>query len=296
MRRPIPPTPRLAVGKYVTLAVLLALGGLSWVWLLRAASGMGMDMTPTMGLAVAPFMILWIVMMVAMMAPTAAPMVLTYHAITARRADRGVIPATWVFVGGYLLLWAVTGFAAFALARGAETAAQALTVPPRGAARLGGAVLCAAGIYQFTPWKAFCLARCGHPVGFIMRSWRGGLSGAFRMGLLHGLYCLGCCWLLFAILFPLGMMNIVAMAAITLLILAEKTLPQRQWGATVTGTLLILYGGAVIVSPVLLPTFSGRPAMAMPGMKMPDVKMPDVKMPDVKMPGMTMPQAATPPR
>jgi len=122
----------------------------------------------------------------------------------------------------------VTGLAAFALARGAETAAQALTVPQRSAARLGGAILCAAGIYQFTPWKAFCLARCGHPVGFIMRSWRGGLGGAFRMGLLHGLYCLGCCWLLFAILFPLGMMNIVAMAAITLLILAEKTLPQRR--------------------------------------------------------------------
>ena len=286
MRRPIPPTPGLAVGKYTTLALLLALGGLSWVWLLRADTATGMDMTPTMGLSVAPFMILWIVMMVAMMAPTAAPMVLTYHAVTARRADRGVIPATWVFVGGYLLLWAVTGLAAFALARGAETAAQALTVPQRSAARLGGAILCAAGIYQFTPWKAFCLARCGHPVGFIMRSWRGGLGGAFRMGLLHGLYCLGCCWLLFAILFPLGMMNIVAMAAITLLILAEKTLPQRRWGSAITGALLILYGGAVIVSPGLLPTFSERPAMAMPGMKTPEMTMP----------GMTMPQAATPPK
>jgi predicted metal-binding membrane protein len=291
MRRLIPPTPDFAVGRYTTLAVLLALGGLSWVWLLRADTATGMDMTPTMGLAVAPFMILWVVMMMAMMAPTAAPMVLTFHAVTARRTDRGVVPATWVFVGGYVLLWAVTGFAAFALARGAETGAQALTVPPRSAARLGGAILCAAGIYQFTPWKAFCLARCGHPVGFIMRSWRGGLSGAFRMGLLHGLYCLGCCWLLFAILFPLGMMNIVAMAAITLLILAEKTLPQRRWGSVITGALLILYGGAVIVSPGLLPTFSERPAMAMPGMKTPGEKTPEMKMP-----GMAMRQAATPPR
>ena len=99
MRRPILPTPGFAVGKYTTLAVLLSLGGLSWVWLLRADGATGMDMTPTMGLAVAPFMILWIVMMVAMMAPMAAPMVLTYHAITSRRADRGVVFATWVFVG-----------------------------------------------------------------------------------------------------------------------------------------------------------------------------------------------------
>jgi predicted metal-binding membrane protein len=256
-------------GQFATLAILVVIAALSWVWLLRAAKGGGMDMSPTMGLALAPFLVLWTVMMVAMMAPTAAPMILTYHAITSRRTDRGAFPPTWLFVGGYILLWALTGFVAYALAWGAEIAARHFALSPRAAARIGGAVMVVAGIYQVTPWKAFCLARCGHPVGFIMRSWRGGLSGAFRMGWRHGLYCLGCCWLLFAILFPLGMMNIAAMAAIMLLILTEKTLPQRRWGAAVAGAILVIYGGSVIARPSLLPTFSGRPSMAMPGMAMP---------------------------
>jgi len=253
----------------VTLAILLVIAGLSWAWLLRSPAGGGMDMSPTMGLALAPFLILWIVMMVAMMAPAAAPMVLTYHAITSRRTERGGFPATWVFVGGYLLLWALTGCVAYALAWGAEIAAGHFAVSPRWSARIGGAILCLAGIYQFTPWKSFCLAQCGHPIRFIMTFWRGGLTGAFRMGWRHGLYCLGCCWLLFAILFPLGMMNIAAMAAIALLILAEKTLPHRRWGAGVAGVILLIYGGSVIVVPRLLPTFSAGAGMGMPGMAMP---------------------------
>jgi len=248
--------PSLAAGRYATLAILLGLAGLSWAWLIRTASGGGMAMS----LALAPFLTLWVVMMVAMMAPTAAPMILTYHAITSRRTGGGAFPATWVFVGGYLLLWALTGFVAYALA----LAAGHFALSPRWSARIGGAVLVAAGLYQVTPWKAFCLAHCGHPVGFIMASWRGGLSGAFRMGLRHGLYCLGCCWLLFAILFPLGMMNVAAMAAITLLILAEKTLPQRRWGAALAGAVLVIYGGAVIAVPSLLPTFVPDHGMAMP--------------------------------
>ena len=266
-------------GQYATLAVLLGLAGLAWGFLLRTPSGGGMDMSPTMGLALVPFLILWIVMMVAMMAPTAAPMILTYQAINARRAERSAVPATWIFIVGYLFLWALTGILAYGLARGAESAAEHLAVSPRGCARVGGAILCAAGLYQFTPWKAFCLARCGHPVGFIMRSWRGGLSGAFRMGVRHGLYCLGCCWLLFALLFPLGMMNIAAMAAITLLILAEKTLPPRRWGTAIAGAILLLYGGAVMVAPSLLPTFSDQPAMAMFGMAMPGMAMPGIAIP-----------------
>jgi predicted metal-binding membrane protein len=98
---------------------------------------------------------------------------------------------------------------------------------PETAARIGGAVLVAAGLYQLSPLKDLCLSQCRTPVGFIMTSWRDGILGALRMGLRHGAYCLGCCWLLFAILFPLGMMNIAAMAAVTALVFAEKTLP---WG------------------------------------------------------------------
>ncbi len=276
MDRPILPRRLSGVvaGQYVTLAVLLVLAGLAWWWLIRMPSGGAMEMSPTMGLALAPFLVLWAVMMVAMMAPTAAPMVLTFHAITARGRERSAFPPTWLFVGGYLLLWVLTGLVAYALALAAESAARHFAVPARGAARVGGAILCLAGLYQFTPWKSFCLSQCSHPIRFIMTSWRGGLSGAFRMGVRHGLYCLGCCWLLFAILFPLGMMNIAAMAAITLLILAEKTLPQRRWGGAVAGAILVIYGAAVIVAPGLLPTFSQTTGMAMPGMGMPGMKMP----------------------
>ena len=260
----------VAAGRYTTLAILLVLAGLSWRWLLGMPSGVGMSMSPTMGLSIAPFLILWTVMMVAMMAPTAAPMILTYQAITSRRTERNSTPTTWVFVGGYLLLWALTGVGAYALAVGAEHAARHFAVSPRWAARLGGAVIVVAGIYQFTPWKAFCLAQCGNPIQFIMTSWRGGVTGALRMGLRHGLYCLGCCWLLFAILFPLGMMNIAAMAAITLLILAEKTLPPRRWSVGVAGAILVIYGSAVIAAPSLLPTFSAGTSMAMPSAPVPN--------------------------
>src|ERR671938_1047278 len=92
------------------------------------------------------------------------------------------------------------------------------------AGRLGGGILTVAGLYQFSPLKHLCLAKCRSPMAFIMTSWRDGYGGAFRMGLEHGLYCLGCCWLLFVILFPLGMTNVAAMAVITLLIFAEKSL------------------------------------------------------------------------
>ena len=256
-------------GQYATLAVLLMLAAFSWGWLMHAPAGGAMAMGPTMGLALVPFLGLWVVMMVAMMAPTAAPMILTYQAINARRTERSAVPATWVFTGGYLLLWALTGLLAYALAWGTEIATRHFALSPRWAARIGGAILCAAGIYQFTPWKAFCLTRCSHPVGFIMSFWRGGLSGAFRMGWRHGLYCLGCCWLLFAILFPLGMMNVAAMAAITLLILAEKTLPPRRWSTGLAGAALLIYGASVIVAPSLLPTFSQPASAPIAGMTMP---------------------------
>ena len=119
-----------------------------------------------------------------------------------------------------------------ALAAEALPCAHALS--PATAARIGGAVVIAAGIYQLTPLKDLCLSKCRTPITFIMTSWRDGTAGALRMGLLHGAYCLGCCWLLFAILFPLGIMNIGAMAGITLIIFAEKTLPWVAGGSHLT--------------------------------------------------------------
>ena len=118
-----------------------------------------------------------------------------------------------------------------------------------------------AGVYQFTPLKNTCLSKCRTPITFVMTSWRSGTAGALRMRWLHGLYCFGCCWLLFVILLPLGMMNVAAMATITLLILAEKVLPWGRAVAYAAAALLIAYGVAVIATPRLLPTFSAHSKM-----------------------------------
>jgi predicted metal-binding membrane protein len=243
---------------YAILAILLAMAALCWAALAWDYPSFEMDMTLayTMGLSLASFLIVWIVMMVAMMFPTAAPMILTFHAIQRRKTGRGAVFGAWAFVAGYLLLWALTGVGAYALARGAEVAAAYFGLSARSFARIGGGALVLAGFYQATPLKNICLSQCRTPVAFVMSSWRSGAMGAWRMGWLHGLYCFGCCWLLFVILFPLGMMNVAAMAAVTLLILAEKVLPWGRAVSRVSAALLIAYGGAVMVAPQLLPTFS----------------------------------------
>jgi predicted metal-binding membrane protein len=246
------------VQDYAILAILLVVAAPCWASLAwdYPSSAMDMALPYTMGLSLTPFLLIWVIMMVAMMFPTAAPMILTFHKIQRRRASPGAFLATWVFVAGYLLLWALTGLAAFALARAVEAEITYFAVSSRSVARIGGAVLILAGLYQFTPAKNFCLLKCRTPVAFIMTSWRGGTMGALRMGWLHGLYCSGCCWLLFVILFPLGMMNVAAMAAITLLILAEKLFPWDRLISVAAGAALIIYGGVVIAKPTLLPTFS----------------------------------------
>jgi predicted metal-binding membrane protein len=111
-----------------------------------------------------------------------------------------------------------------------------------------------AGLYQLSPLKRSCLAKCRTPLDFVLSSWREGYMGSFRMGLEHGVYCLGCCWLLFVIFFPLGMMNVAAMAVVTVLIFAEKSLPLGQRIAQVAALVLIVYGVLVVVMPSVLPT------------------------------------------
>ena len=209
----------------------------------------------TMGAEPVLFLALWVVMMVAMMFPTAAPMILTFAQVQAGRRERGAafVP-TWVFVGSYLLVWTMFGVVAYALARAAEMAADSSPALAEHAPRLGGAAIALAGLYQVSPLKTACLSKCRSPLNWLMASWREERGGAIRMGLEHGLYCLGCCWLLFVILFPLGMMNITAMALITVLIFAEKTLPVGRGIAQIAAVILIVYGLAVVVEPGLLPT------------------------------------------
>ncbi len=251
----------------VILGLLLALAAVGWVLLAWQGTGAGMDMamaSPTMGMRAPLFLATWVVMMVAMMFPTAAPMILTFHKVQAGKRQRGeAFVATWVFVAAYMLIWTLSGGAAYAGALAAEAIAARAALSPATAARIGGAVLVTAGLYQLTPLKDLCLSKCRTPISFIMTSWRDGVAGALRMGLLHGAYCLGCCWLLFVILFPLGMMNIAAMAMITLVIFAEKTLPWGRPVARATAAALVAYGVVVLAAPPALPTFMVGGGMAM---------------------------------
>ena len=189
------------------------------------------------------FLALWVVMMVAMMFPTAAPMILLFHRIQAKRRSSGqAFVATWVFIAAYLALWSATGVVAWLAALAGEALLRQAGVPTETIARIGGGLLVIAGLYQLTPLKNICLAACRSPMGFVATSWSEGVGGALSMGLRHGLACLGCCWLLFAILFPLGLMNVAAMAVITILIFAEKVFPWGRRAAQAGAAILIVYG------------------------------------------------------
>ncbi len=241
--------------RYLILGGLLLLSAFAWVLLIWQANRMSNQaMGLTMGMSAFLFMAIWVVMMVAMMFPTAAPMILMFTNIYAskRKQERPFVP-TWVFVGAYLLVWSLCGIVAYLLAIGIEQlAAQSMWLMEQ-AARIGGVVLLVAGLYQLSPLKNICLSKCRTPLQFILGSWRDGYGGAFRMGLEHGAYCLGCCWLLFVILFPLGIMNIAVMALVTALIFAEKALPIGRQISKLAGVGLIIYGVLVMFLPTALP-------------------------------------------
>ena len=229
----------------VILVLLLALATAAWavvVW-----QGHDVSMATAWGLDALLFLAMWVVMMVAMMLPTAAPMILAFHSVHARNHQPdGAFVSTWVFMAAYLLVWALSGIAAYA---GALAAAA---VHPALADEVSGLILMVAGIYQITPLKQRCLSECRRPI--IMTSWHHRTADAFHMGLLYGVYCLGCCWLLFVILFPLDM-TIGAMAAVTLIILGEKTLRRPEFVSYGAAVILVLYGGLMVVTPGLPAVF-----------------------------------------
>jgi predicted metal-binding membrane protein len=191
--------------------------------------------------------VMWTVMMVAMMAPSASPMVLTFGAMNRRRRNGGkpYVSAT-VFFAGYLAIW--TGFSALAAVAQWELHRAALLSSAMAASSpaLSGGLLVAAGVFQWTPWKDSCLRRCRSPLAFLISEWRNGNWGAFHMGMRHGLYCLGCCWFLMLLPFVAGVMNFLWMAAITVFILVEKALPAGDRIGRAAGILLVVAGGALL--------------------------------------------------
>lgn len=238
----------------VILVLLLLAAAAAWGTLVWQSRG-PMPSDLTMGMGIVVFLLVWVVMMAAMMFPAAAPMVLLFARFQAerRRTGRAFIP-TWVFVGAYMLVWLSAGVAAYVGALvGERIGAGNLWLSMNGT-RVTGALLIVTGLYQLTPMKGACLSKCRSPFAFITSSWRDGYGGAVRMGFQHGLYCLGCCWLLFVLLFPLGMMNVALLALLSLVIFVEKVTPYGDRASWLMGLALMVYGLAVILSPDLLPT------------------------------------------
>ena len=244
---------RLKRQRRLILISLLTLAAVSWVLVVRQ-TGMPEGAGPTMGMTVPLFLAAWVAMMVAMMFPTAAPMIMMFATVSTGKRQRGqpFVP-TWIFVGSYLMIWVAFGVLADIVAVGAGALSKQSIWVMENAPRLGGLLLLLAGAYQLSPLKNVCLTKCRSPLSFILTSWRDGPTGAVRMGLKHGAYCLGCCWLLFAILFPLGIMNIAVMVALTLLIFAEKTVPIGPMIGRLAGVGLIGYGALVVLVPHVLP-------------------------------------------
>jgi predicted metal-binding membrane protein len=190
---------------------------------------------------------MWSTMMIAMMVSSAAPMVLLFAAIRRKQAtSASPLADAWIFLGGYLLIW--TGFSlAATLAQWALERAGLLSMAMAStSALLGGAILLLAGFYQFTPVKNVCLRYCQSPVLFLSRYWRPGATGALRMGLRHGGYCLGCCWFLMALLFVGGVMNLFWIAGIALYVAGEKLLPLGHRFSRAAGVGLIASGLMVL--------------------------------------------------
>jgi predicted metal-binding membrane protein len=238
----------------VALAVLVAL---CWAYLL-AGAGMSMHemdgmlmpmrMEPwTLHYAVIVF-VMWSVMMAAMMLPSAAPMILLYATIARRPGQARGEMKTASFVGGYIVVWALFSAAAVALQFRLEQAALLSSMMEMTSIALAGAILILAGLYQWTPLKRACLRRCRSPLDFLMTEWREGGVGAFVMGLRHGLYCLGCCWLLMLLLFVGGIMNLVWIAALAVFVLIEKIAPAGYWIGRAAGLALVVWGGATLTA------------------------------------------------
>jgi predicted metal-binding membrane protein len=239
--------------RLVISAALAALTIVSWAQMVWPAGAPGGSerLLPCCGSRFSVAFAMWVVMMAGMMIPSVAPMVLTHAAIMRRRTTQGLpYVSSGLFLSGYMLAWtafsALAAFAQWLLYRTALLDGHSLSVGPWA----GGAVLLAAGLFQLSPAKNACVAQCRAPVGYFLTEWREGPGGAVSMGLRHGLTCIGCCWLLMAVLFSVGIMNLLWGAVITAFVIAEKVLP---WPRAVgwAGTAMCLGGAAVLACRAL---------------------------------------------
>ncbi len=236
------------------LALLFALAALGWWWTIDRMQGMDGGPWTALG-TFAWFVGVWVVMMAAMMLPSVAPTVALYSCMTRSRSP--VAPV--LFAAGYLIAWGGIGVAAFGVAAGGAVWTDVLAWD-RGGRWVAGAVLIGAAAYELTPLKEVCLGKCRTPLGFLLGSWREGVSGAVQMGVRHGAWCIGCCWALMLSLFALGVMSVVWMAVVAGLIAFEKLIPSRRAATYGTAVVLLVLGLVVLAAPAALPglTIPGR--------------------------------------
>ncbi|MBA5690501.1 DUF2182 domain-containing protein [Rugamonas apoptosis] len=242
------------------VAAVMLVVAIAWAYLLAGAGTMeemdGMLMPMSAGRWTAGHALImlgmWIVMMVAMMLPSALPVLLLYGTIVRRKAaQQGAGPgyAVALFALGYLAVWSLFSVAAVALQYVLERAALLSPMMESTSIVLAGLTLVAAGVYQWTPIKSTCLAHCQSPLEFVLANWRGGGLGAFRMGVRHGAFCVGCCWPLMLLLFVGGVMNLVWIAGLAVYVLVEKLTPPGHWISRATGVVFIAWGVATLLSP-----------------------------------------------
>jgi len=247
--------------RLVVFAGLIGVALLAWIYILHLAATMGsigvdaqnmeMSMPRVTSWQARDFLLtflMWAVMMVAMMTPSVTPMVLAHAGLSQRQhPDERPYFATVMFLAGYLVVWALFSLGATFVQWGLHAATVLSPETIRVTPVLGGVLLIAAGVYQFVPVKYVCLANCRSPVSFLTTEWREGSRGALRMGIRHGVYCVGCCWMLMALLFVAGVMNLLWVALIAGYVLVEKAMPTGQWVARVMGLLTIGWGGMLLL-------------------------------------------------
>lgn len=273
LRRPPPLPGQIQLGLIFGLLLLAAIA-----WTLTDDRMGGMDAGPGTDPGALGFFIgVWVVMMAAMMFPSIAPMVLMHVRISEGRAERGqpvAQGATTLFVAGYLVSWAVAGLLGYAIFEAGRALTGETFAWENAGPYLAGGIILGAAAYQLTSLKDVCLRHCRNPLMFLMQHWRPDRIGALRMGVIHGGWCVGCCWALMAALFALGVMSIGWMALIAALIAIEKLLPWKQVANRGVAALLLVLGLAVAFQPEDVPglTIPGSPeatrAMEAMGMEM----------------------------
>jgi predicted metal-binding membrane protein len=234
----------------ITMVVLVV-----WAYRVYLAWEMGtMGMTPDMvmpqmqswgAIELLLLFVMWAVMMVAMMMPSVAPLILMFARANRQKGASRVVGSAGILLLGYLLVWMGFSVLAALVQWRLHTAALLSPMMVSTNSALGGLLLVAAGVFQFTPLKRACLVRCRSPLSFLMSDWREGQWGTLVMGLKHGAYCVGCCWMLMALLFVAGVMNLFWVAAIAVLVLVEKTAPRGDLIGRFAGAALIVAGIAL---------------------------------------------------